>query len=68
MQKMSMVVEVQRNIFKTYVDKKILSWKWPKANPNINFKLIPGVRVGVNSWENDKRWDSETKCKRWVWS
>ena len=45
---------------------KYLFWKWPQANPNHNPKLNPRVRVKGNSWENDKRWESETKCKRLV--
>ena len=32
----------------------------------LGFELNPWVRVGVNFWENDKRCESETKCKRWV--
>ena len=46
--------------------KKKLFWKSPQANPNSNPKLNPRVRVGVNSWENDKRSEPETKCKRLV--
>ena len=48
--------------------KNFISWKWPLANPNPNPspKLSPMVRVGVNSWEKDKRWESQTKSKRWV--
>ena len=46
--------------------KKDLFWKPPQANPNPNPKLNRRVRVGVNSWENDKRWESETKWKRLV--
>ena len=66
MEKISIVVDVQEKIFKTGVDKKYLFWKWPYANPYPNPKLNPRVRVGVNSWENDKRSEPETKCKRLV--
>ena len=41
MQKTSIVEEVLEKIF--------------NPNPNPNRKLNPRVRVGVNSWENDKR-------------
>ena len=50
--------------------KKFISWKRPPANPNpnpnpkLNPKLSPRVRVRVNSWENDKRWEYQTKWKR----
>ena len=66
MQKISIVVEVQGKIFKTWVGKKYFFWKWPQGNPNPNPKLNPRVMVGVNSWENDNRWESETKWKRLV--
>ena len=49
-------------MFKTFVDKKFFFWKLPQANPNPNPKLNPRVRVEVNSFENDKRWESETEC------
>ena len=55
MEKITIVVDVQRKIFTTREDKKYLFWKSPRANPNPNPKLNPRVRVGVNSWENDKR-------------
>ena len=55
MQKMSNVVEIQEKIYKTCLDEKFISWKWPQANPNPNPKLSPRVRVGANSWENDER-------------
>ena len=64
MQKISIVIDVQGKIFKTREDKKKLFWKSPQANPNYNPKLNPRVTVGVNSWENDKRLEPETKCKR----
>ena len=41
--------------------KNFLSSKWPSANPNP--KVNPRVRVGVNSWESEKRWEFETKFK-----
>ena len=44
--------------------KSDISWKWQQANPNPT--LSPRDKVGVNSWENDKRWESETKWKRWA--
>ena len=55
MQKISIVVDVQGKIFKTGVEKKYLFWKSPQANHNPKPKLNPRVRVGVNSWENEKR-------------
>ena len=56
MQKISIVVDVRGKIFKTREDKKKkLFWKSAQANPNSNPKLDPRVRVGVNSWENEKR-------------
>ena len=64
MQKISIVVDVQGKIFKTCVDENFFILIVTQANPNPNPKLNPRVRVGVNSWENDKRWESETKCKR----
>ena len=66
MEKISIVVDVQGKTFKTYEEKEKLFWKSPQANPNPNPKLNPRVRVGVNSWENDKRSEPETKCKRLV--
>ena len=66
MQKISIVVDVQGKIFKTCVEKKIIFWKSPQANPNPHPKLNPRVRVGVNFLENDKRSEPETKCKRLV--
>ena len=63
MRKISIVVDVQGKIFKTSVDEKLLFWKWPQANPNPNPKLNPRFRVGVNSGENDKRWESEPNAK-----
>ena len=66
MKKISIVVDVQEKIFNTGVDKKYLYWKSPQANPNLNPKLNPRVRVGVNSWENDKRLEPETKWKTLV--
>ena len=67
MQKINIVVDVSGKIFKTRQDnKKKFFWKSPQANPNPNPKLKPRVRVGVNSWENDKRSEPETKCKRLV--
>ena len=35
--------------------KIFLAWKWPQANHNLNPKINPRVRVGVNFWQNDKR-------------
>ena len=32
---------------------------WPQANRNP--QLNPRVRVGVNSWENYERWESENQ-------
>ena len=67
MQKISIVLDVQEKIFKARKDKKEkLFWKSPQANPNSNPKLNPRVRVGVNSWKNDKRLEPKTKCKRLV--
>ena len=66
MEKISIVVDVQGKLFKTGVDKKYLFWKSPQANPHPNPTLNPRVRVGVNSWKNDKRSEPETKCKRLV--
>ena len=66
MKKISIVVDVQGKIFKTGVDKKYLFWKSPQAYPNSNPKLNPRGRVGVNSWENDKRLEPQTKCKTLV--
>ena len=66
MQKISIVVDVQEKIFKIGVDKMFLFWKATQANPNPNPKINPRVRVGVNSWENEKRWEFETKWKRLV--
>ena len=66
MQEITIVVNVQGKIFKTGVDKKKLFWKWPQANPNPYSKVNPRVTVGINSWENEKRSESETKCKRLV--
>ena len=66
MQKISIVIDVQGKIFKTREDKKKLFWRSPQANPNSNPKLNLRVRLGVNSWENDKRSEPETKCKRLV--
>ena len=36
---------------------------WPQPDPNTNRNFNPTVRVKVSSWESDKRWESETKCK-----
>ena len=66
MQQISIVVDVQGKIFKTREEKKKIIWKSPQANPNPNPNLNPRVRVGVNFWENDKRSEPETKCKRLV--
>ena len=66
MQKISIVVDVQGKIFKTREDKKIFILEVTQANPNPNPKLNPRVRVGVNSWENDKRSEPESKWKRLV--
>ena len=67
MQKISIVVDAQEKIFKTREDKKKkLFWKSPQANPSSNPKLNPRFRVRVNSWENDKRSEPETKCKTLV--
>ena len=55
MQKISIVVDVQGKIFKTCVDENFFILIVTQANPNPNPKLNPRVRVGVNSWENDKR-------------
>ena len=67
MQNISIVLDVQRKIFKTGVDqKKFLFWKSPQANPNPNANLNPRVRVGLNFWQNDKRSEPETECKRLV--
>ena len=45
----------QGNIFKTFENKKFYILQVTQANPNPSPKLSPRVRVGVNSWENDKR-------------
>ena len=37
------------------MDKIIFILEGPQANPNPNPKLNPRVRVGINSWENNKR-------------
>ena len=66
MQKISIVVDVQEKIFKTREDKKKIILKSPQANPNSNPKLNPRFKVRVNSWENDKRSEPKTKCKRLV--
>ena len=66
MRKISIVIDDQGKIFKTRKDKKKLFWKSPQATPNPNSKLNPRVRVGVNSWKNEKRCKSATKCKRLV--
>ena len=58
MQKISIILDVERKIFKIWVDKEYLFWKWNQANPNP--KLNPRVTVGVNSWENEKRSEPET--------
>ena len=63
MQNISIVGDVQGKVFKTCLDRKFLSWKWAQAHSKPNPKVNPRVRVGVNSWENDKRWQSETECK-----
>ena len=55
MQKISIVVDVQGKIIKNCVDEKFFILKVTPANLNPNPKLNPTVRVGVNSWENDKR-------------
>ena len=54
MQKISIVVDVQGKILKTCVDEKMFILEVPQANPNPKPKLNHSVRVGVNSWENDK--------------
>ena len=66
MEKISIVVDVQGKIFKTGVDKKYLFRKSPQAYFNPNPKLNPRVRVGVNSWENEKHSEPKTKCKSLV--
>ena len=55
MENISIVADVQGKIFKTGVDKKYLFLMSPQANPNSNPKLNPRVRVGVNTWKNEKR-------------
>ena len=55
MEKISIVVDVQGKIFKTREDQKMFILEVTQANPNRNPKLNPEDKVGVNSWENDKR-------------
>ena len=66
MEKISIVVDVHEKSLKLVYTKKYLFWKSPQANPNTNPKLNRRVGIGANSWENDKRLESETKWKRLV--
>ena len=73
MQKISIVVDVQGKIFKTREDKKKFYFgSDPKLiltltlTLRLTLTLNPSIRVGVNSWENENRWESVTKCKRLV--
>ena len=50
-----MVLDVHGKVFKTCVDEKFFILKVPQANPNPKPKLNHRVRVGINSWETDKR-------------
>ena len=54
MEKISIVVDVQRKIFKTGEDQKMFILEVTQANPNLNPKLNPTVRVGVNSKPNPR--------------
>ena len=55
MEKISIVVDVRDKSLKLVKTKKYLFPKSRQANPNPNPELNARVRVGVNSWENEKR-------------